>query len=115
MSTFANLPAKERELYFRQYQQLRGIDPSIVPKISPFVIVRRAITLILQHYGCTSQQRKRISVLICYSACVSTKHGSFLPAGRAMRRLFLAVYVLFHPRIAWMRCAPITQQWNKCS
>ena len=32
MITFANLPAKERELFFRQYQQLRGIDPVIVEK-----------------------------------------------------------------------------------
>lgn len=32
MSTFATLPAKERELFFRQYQQRRGIDPVIVEK-----------------------------------------------------------------------------------
>ena len=32
MSTFANLPAKERELFFRQYQQQRGIDPVIAEK-----------------------------------------------------------------------------------
>ena len=32
MSTFATLPAKERELFFRQYQQQRGIDPVIVEK-----------------------------------------------------------------------------------
>ena len=27
MSTFATLPADERSLFFRQYQQTRGIDP----------------------------------------------------------------------------------------
>ena len=32
MNTFANLPAKERELFFRQYQQLRGVDPVIAEK-----------------------------------------------------------------------------------
>ena len=32
MSTFATLSPKERELFFRQYQQLRGIDPVIVEK-----------------------------------------------------------------------------------
>jgi len=32
MSTFATLPAKERELFFRQYQQQHGVDPVIVEK-----------------------------------------------------------------------------------
>lgn len=32
MSTFATLPAKERELFFRQYQQLHGVDPVIAEK-----------------------------------------------------------------------------------
>lgn len=32
MSTFATLPARERELFFRQYQQRRGIDPVIAEK-----------------------------------------------------------------------------------
>jgi hypothetical protein len=32
MSFFATLPAKERELFFRQYQQRRGIDPVIAEK-----------------------------------------------------------------------------------
>lgn len=32
MSLFATLPAKERELFFRQYQQQRGIDPVIAEK-----------------------------------------------------------------------------------
>ena len=32
MSPFATLPAKERELFFRQDQQQRGIDPVIVEK-----------------------------------------------------------------------------------
>lgn len=32
MSPFATLPAKERELFFRQYQQHHGIDPVIVEK-----------------------------------------------------------------------------------
>jgi hypothetical protein len=32
MSTFATLPAKERELFFRQYQEKRGVDPVIAEK-----------------------------------------------------------------------------------
>ncbi len=32
MSTFATLPAQERELFFRQYQQGRGVDPVIAEK-----------------------------------------------------------------------------------
>jgi hypothetical protein len=32
MSTFATLPPHERELFFRQYQQRRGIDPVIAEK-----------------------------------------------------------------------------------
>ncbi len=32
MSTFATLPAKERELFFRQYQERRGVDPVIAEK-----------------------------------------------------------------------------------
>lgn len=32
MSMFATLPAKERELYFRQYQQTRGVDPVVAEK-----------------------------------------------------------------------------------
>jgi len=32
MSTFATLPAKERELFFRQYQQKHGVDPVIAEK-----------------------------------------------------------------------------------
>lgn len=32
MSTFATLPAKERVLFFRQYQQQHGIDPVIAEK-----------------------------------------------------------------------------------
>jgi hypothetical protein len=32
MSTFATLPAKERDLFFRQYQQKHGVDPVIVEK-----------------------------------------------------------------------------------
>lgn len=32
MSTFATLPAADRELFFRQYQQRRGIDPVIAEK-----------------------------------------------------------------------------------
>ncbi|MCU0748701.1 MAG: nucleotidyl transferase AbiEii/AbiGii toxin family protein [Akkermansiaceae bacterium] len=32
MSTFATLPAKERELFFRQYQETRGVDPVIAEK-----------------------------------------------------------------------------------
>jgi len=32
MSMFATLPARERELYFRQYQQRRGVDPVIAEK-----------------------------------------------------------------------------------
>jgi len=32
MSAFATLPAKERELFFRQYQERRGIDPVIAEK-----------------------------------------------------------------------------------
>ena len=32
MSTFATLPPDERSLFFRQYQQTRGIDPVIVEK-----------------------------------------------------------------------------------
>jgi len=32
MSTFATLPAADRELFFRQYQQVRGIDPVIAEK-----------------------------------------------------------------------------------
>ena len=32
MSTFATLPAKERELFFRQYQAKRGVDPVIAEK-----------------------------------------------------------------------------------
>lgn len=32
MSTFATLPPKERELFFRQYQQKHGVDPVIVEK-----------------------------------------------------------------------------------
>lgn len=32
MSTFAALPAKERELFFRQYQEKRGVDPVIAEK-----------------------------------------------------------------------------------
>jgi len=32
MSTFATLPAKERELFFRQYQEKRGVDPIIAEK-----------------------------------------------------------------------------------
>ncbi len=32
MSKFATLPAKERELFFRQYQEKRGIDPVIAEK-----------------------------------------------------------------------------------
>lgn len=32
MSTFATLPAKERELFFRQYQENRGVDPVIAEK-----------------------------------------------------------------------------------
>ncbi len=32
MSTFATLPARERELFFRQYQQRRGVDPVIAEK-----------------------------------------------------------------------------------
>lgn len=32
MSTFATLPPQERSLFFRQYQQRRGIDPVIVEK-----------------------------------------------------------------------------------
>lgn len=32
MSTFATLPAKERALFFRQYQQTRGVDPVIAEK-----------------------------------------------------------------------------------
>lgn len=32
MSTFATLPAQERELFFRQYQEKRGLDPVIAEK-----------------------------------------------------------------------------------
>lgn len=32
MSSFATLPAKERELFFRQYQEKRGVDPVIAEK-----------------------------------------------------------------------------------
>lgn len=32
MSNFATLPAKERELFFRQYQEKRGVDPVIAEK-----------------------------------------------------------------------------------
>ena len=32
MSTFATLPARERELFFRQYQEKRGVDPVIAEK-----------------------------------------------------------------------------------
>jgi hypothetical protein len=32
MSTFATLPPRERELFFRQYQQRRGVDPVIAEK-----------------------------------------------------------------------------------
>jgi hypothetical protein len=32
MSTFATLPAKERALFFRQYQEKRGVDPVIAEK-----------------------------------------------------------------------------------
>ena len=32
MSTFATLPPKERELFFRQYQEKRGVDPVIAEK-----------------------------------------------------------------------------------
>lgn len=32
MSTFATLPPKERELFFRQYQQKHGVDPVIAEK-----------------------------------------------------------------------------------
>lgn len=32
MSTFATLPPNERELFFRQYQQKRGVDPVIAEK-----------------------------------------------------------------------------------
>jgi hypothetical protein len=32
VSAFATLPAEERELFFRQYQELRGIDPVIAEK-----------------------------------------------------------------------------------
>jgi len=32
MSTFATLPVKERELFFRQYQAKRGVDPVIAEK-----------------------------------------------------------------------------------
>ncbi len=32
MSTFATLPAKERELFFRRYQEKRGVDPVIAEK-----------------------------------------------------------------------------------
>jgi predicted nucleotidyltransferase component of viral defense system len=32
MSNFATLPATERELFFRQYQQSHGVDPIIAEK-----------------------------------------------------------------------------------
>ncbi len=32
MSTFATLPAEERELFFRQCQQSLGVDPIIAEK-----------------------------------------------------------------------------------
>jgi len=32
VSAFATLPAEERELFFRQYQERRGVDPVIAEK-----------------------------------------------------------------------------------